>query len=506
MNIKFYCPSCLSEEIYKTNQVAQSGRPRYRCRTCSHRTVNPATNPNNIWFSVPKTKISSHKRFVITSAQNDTPLNDKFFKSILNYCEEEDAKLLVIPVRYKNPDSFHVAIQDKISWPQEIIPYLCDSNLKINKNLTIMGNVKISATGTNPLSGLETISGTTSCIIGHAQLQMKPVATPKNKHTKILHSTGSISEKNYSRTKAGIKGSHHHSFAALVVEVEGDNFWIRQLMSDDTGGFYDLTKYYGPDFVDYDQQMEAIVYGDLHVRFLLDKIKNITFFAGNSIRNTLKPKYNIYHDVHDHSSGSHHTEQDHILKIFQTKNKQNDVRKELDETVKFLDEVGGGYIVKSNHHEHLYKWMNSYQKSDLINADIYYELMEMCRLEINKNSLPDPFKLYLEKYCSVPLEFIGGDDEYMIAGIDCSQHGDRGANGSRPSPNSFANVGNKMVVGHSHSPRIEKGFWQTGTSTVDLEYAKGLSSWLLCHCGIYPNGKRVLLTIVDNKWRPSWAV
>lgn len=502
---KLYCPKCDSTEIHQTKQKAESGKYRWRCTDCRHRTTSPNTKPNQQWFNPSKRQILKNKKFVITSAQNDTSLNVPFFNALLKYCEVENAKLIVIPVRYKNPDSFHNGIAEQYSWPSEIYPYLCDSNIKINDNLTLMGDIKVVATAVNPLQGLDTISGKSSCIIGHAQLAMRMVATPKLKMPKMLHTTGSISLKNYSKTKQGAVGHHHHSFSALVIETEGSKFWFRQLSADDTGGFYDLTKYYTGEKVTNNHSIEALVYGDLHVRHLSTKIKDVTFYNKNSITKTLNPKFKIYHDVHDHESGSHHNEHNHILRMYMHQHGRTDVRKELLETVNFLDSVGGGHVIQSNHHEHLTKWMNSYKKTDLENADLYYQLMELCRLEINKGKVPDPFELYLKKYCKVPLTFVSCDDEFIIKNIDCSQHGDRGANGARPSPRAFANSGNKSIAGHSHQPCIEKGFWSVGTSTTDLEYAKGLSSWLICHAGIYPNGKRVLIPIIDNKWRPSWA-
>lgn len=502
---KLYCPQCDSIDIYQTKQKAESGKYRWKCKDCGHRTTNPNTKPNQHWFNPPKKEILKHKRFVITCAQNDTGLNKPFFNALLNYCEVENAQLVVIPVRYKNPDSFHQGISQGYSWPQETLPYLCDSNIKINEALTIMGDIKVVATAVNPLSGLETISGKSSGIFGHAQMAMRMIANPRNHIPKMIHTTGSISQKNYSRTKQGAVGNHNHSFGALVVETEGKKFWVRQLQADNTGGFYDLTKYYTEDKVTEGHRIEALVYGDVHVRHLNDKIKDVTYTGKNSITENLKPRKKLFHDLHDHESGSHHNEKDHILKMLLVNQSRTDVRKELNESVSFLEEVGGGYIIQSNHHEHLYKWLNSYKKEDPINADVYYELMEMCRLEIKCGVHPDPFKLYLQKYCKTPLTFIDCDDEFLIKGIDCSQHGDRGANGARPSPKAFANAGHKSMSGHSHTPCIEKGFWQVGTSTTDLAYAKGLSSWLITHGGIYPNGKRVLITVVDGKWRPKWT-
>jgi hypothetical protein len=45
------------------------------------------------------------QRYVITSAQNATPINKPFFESLKTYCRLAKATLLVIPYRYKNPTS-----------------------------------------------------------------------------------------------------------------------------------------------------------------------------------------------------------------------------------------------------------------------------------------------------------------------------------------------------------------------------------------------------------------
>jgi hypothetical protein len=59
------------------------------------------------------------------------------------------------------------------------------------------------------------------------------------------------------------------------------------------------------------------------------------------------------------------------------------------------------------------------------------------------------------------------------------------------------------VIGHSHSPGIEGGCYQTGTSSrLVLEYSAGSpSGWMNTHCVVYANGKRALLNAVKGKWR-----
>ena len=62
-------------------------------------------------------------------------------------------------------------------------------------------------------------------------------------------------------------------------------------------------------------------------------------------------------------------------------------------------------------------------------------------------------------------------------------------------------IGAKTIIGHSHSPGIEEGCYQAGTSTnLRLEYNLGPSSWLNAHVVLYGNGKRAILPIIDGLW------
>lgn len=53
-----------------------------------------------------------------------------------------------------------------------------------------------------------------------------------------------------------------------------------------------------------------------------------------------------------------------------------------------------------------------------------------------------------------------------------------------------------------NSCEIRDGIYTSGTSSkLDLGYNKGLSSWSQSHVLTYPNGKRVILTLNNGKWR-----
>jgi hypothetical protein len=100
-----------------------------------------------------------------------------------------------------------------------------------------------------------------------------------------------------------------------------------------------------------------------------------------------------------------------------------------------------------------------------------------------------------------PIQCLGRDESFNLAGIELSMHGDQGPNGTRGSRHNLRRIGVKSIIGHSHSPGIEEGCTQTGTSTpLTLEYNSGPSSWLQCHAVLYANGKRSLLPIIDGEW------
>jgi len=519
-NEKAYCPQCGDEMILAGK--AGSGRQRYKCKSCSHRTTTPLREEErNQYGDLDSGKITKRiselrkikkenpvSRYVITSAQNNTPINKPFFRSLLTYCKENNATLIVIPVRYKNPTSMIQWTKTDMWWPSEVHPFLLDRKLSLNKNLCVMGDIKIVATAVDPVSGLETISGTKSAIFGHAQMRMKMIATPQDRLPKMLHTTGSLSLKNYSSTKAGAKGTHHHITAALVAECSNNAFFVRELLAEPGGAFYDLDKRYDGENIEYNRRIKALVTGDEHIVHSSADVCAATYENKDSIVAVLRPEIIVRHDVLDFYSQNHHHKNNLLRKYAKRINNIDDIRHELKETISYIDRTTPedciNYIVPSNHNDALTRWLNEYNPfGDLINLRFYSELMlKMCD-EIEKTGdIPDAFQLYGEKMFKSKTMFLDRRKSCLIAGIDVAQHGDAGVNGARGSINSYAATEYKSIIGHSHTPGIRFGCYQVGTSSIlNLEYNKGLSSWMNTHAIIYPNGKRSLVNVVEGRWR-----
>lgn len=516
----YKCSSC-GTALSKFGKTP-SGSQRWRCRYCDTTTSTPDTirAAESVDSEVTAARTASiladkaaTRKFVVTSAQNNTPINHPFFKALLRYCEDNKAELLVIPVRYKNPTGWESdsATTAEYAYHTDLIPYLVDTQLILSDDIVIRGDIKIQATAADPVTGLETISGTRSAIFGHAQSRMKVVATPQDKLPKLVQTTGSVSVRNYSNTKAGAKGKHHHTMSAIILSVSKNSFSIRELAADSDGSFYDLDSKYSESGITRGHRAAALVTGDEHVMFNCNKVRLATYHSDDSIVSCFKPKLIVRHDVLDFYSQNHHHKNNRLTRFVKAITSHDNVKDELDLTIDFINKTtpkgAANLIVTSNHNEALMRWLNEYKpERDPLNALIYHELCGAVYGEAawDKSGVtaPDPFELYARGKLEGDYKFLNSRDSHLIEGIDVSQHGHRGANGARGAINSFAQSEYKMIVGHSHSPGIKYGCYQVGTSThLKLEYNSGLSSWINTHCIIYPNGKRTLIHIIKGKWR-----
>lgn len=451
------------------------------------------------------------KRFVITSAQNATEVWQPFWKSLMAFCEKYNAQLIVIPFRYKNPTSiWSENAKNDDWWDPVLVKYMLDKRTMLHDHLVLLADIKTQPTAADPLRGFETMTGPYSAIIGHPKIEMLSVPTPQEKLPKILVTTGCCTVKNYIPSKAGKKAEHHHTYGACLVEMD-ETFHIRQINATKDGSFCDLDWEFYPDRAPEQHRIAGLVLGDVHVDFVDEGVVKATFDKGGIVP-TLDPEEIVWHDVLDFYSGSHH----HRGKVFTNFVKHhtgmNNVYEELKRCFAFIDKYGAGrtnVIVNSNHHNHLERWVRETDpRTDPENAVFWATTFEaMCK---NATMTPrgvtttDPFVFWAHKlqWTFQDSRYLGSDDSYMIKGIEVGYHGDRGANGTRGDIRGYGKIGAKTVIGHSHTPGIRNGVYQTGTSSrLRLEYNQGPSSWLHTHCVIYKNGKRSLINIIDGKWR-----
>jgi hypothetical protein len=337
---------------------------------------------------------------------------------------------------------------------------------------------------------------------------MKTIATPQTTMPKIMTTTGSISEKNnYSPSKAGKKGAFHHSLGAVVVELDGTIFHLRNITGDNRGEFYDLNYKYTPAGREKLDRVEALVTGDEHQWWMSEDVANATYFNDDSIVKVLRPRKIVRHDVADSFSISHWHRNDVITRYLKRSYGQSSLYKELQDAADFINATTPpdteNIIVASNHHDHVTRWLNETDwRQDLENAKIYHEMWCTILDAADDQQRLDPFIWWMSQHVVVPTRWLCRREKVMIAGIMVNMHGDAGPNGAKGSLNNLKNIGVKSIIGHTHSPGIDKGAYQVGTSTIfNLPYTRGPSGWLNTHAIIHPNGKRQLIHVIRGKWR-----
>lgn len=515
------CPKC-GQQTLRRGMFAQSGKRRWMCRGGTHgqevycySTTNPdkpysGRNSRKDAEKNPqfRRKLSGVKRFVITAAQNATPIHEPFFRALKQYCEYHEAELVVIPLRYKNPTSKWTLSQENAEeWDIELHPYLYNQRKKLNENLVLLADIKTQPTAVNPLAGFESLTHGESGILGHTKLQLTTVATPSHRYPKILTTTGAVTLPNYTDSKAGKKGEFHHALAACVVEIIGKKFALRQINATKDGSFIDLDMEYSGTHVKKAQRAAALVFGDTHRASMDRTVEAVTFGPGGMVEQ-LDPENLVFHDLHDGVSTNHHVKKDPFAQVAKRVSLLHLVKEEVMEDVMWLARVCAGrtgVLVASNHDDFLARWLRDQDwRHDPENSEFYLETALHLVKEIKAgNSCPHPFTYWVDKLKGkAPIRCLQRDESFALNGVELSMHGDKGPNGSRGSRKNLRRIGVKSIIGHSHSPGIEEGCYQTGTSTpLRLDYNVGPSSWMHCHCVLYANGKRSLLFIIDGEWR-----
>lgn len=498
------------------------GKTRWRCKTAGvscYSTTNPrgkaVRKQDGTTMKKGKTPIFTRSlggvtRFIVTAAQNATPAHVGFVKAIETACDHLNAEPLVIPLRYKNPTSRWTESQaNEEVWAPEVQPYLYNARKHLNKKLVLMGDVKTQPTAAHPLTGFEALTHGESGILGHTKLQLRTVAAPQRSLPKILTTTGACTLPNYTDSKAGALGAFHHTLGAVMVEIRGKTFHLRQLNGHKVGGtFYDLDRHYCSDAILDAEPALAIVLGDTHV----DSVDPQVTKASDEIIKVLQPGVVVWEDVLDGYAVNPHHKGNVFNALAKIENNRACIEAEVNRALYYIDEHTPedalALVVPSNHNDFLTRWIiDTDPRTTPGNAKFwartFLAMAEQTDLDGSGTKYPEPFAMLgRAALAHRKAKFLERDESYQVAGIELGMHGDEGPNGARGSIRNLARIGVKSIIGHTHSPGINEGCYQVGTSTrLKLEYTSGPSGWLNTHCVVYANGKRSLLNIINGEWR-----
>ena len=450
----------------------------------------------------------SKSRFIITYAQNATKVHEKFFNNIKAYADFIDADIHIIAGRYKNPTSVWSNNNENDEWwASEVLPYLDANRHDIHKYVSILSDVKIQPTAVNPMTGLQGLSGVNSCVFGSPKVQMEMIPVLEGNKPKMMCTTGAVTVKNYTDSKAGKKGEFHHTFGFVVVEIKDKNdFFIRQVTADDkTGNFTDLCYRVEDSLVNKIDSIEGIILGDLHCGHHDEEVVDKTLV----LMSKLQPKHVVIHDVFDGDSISHHQMKDPFMQYGKEVNNKNDLGLELKNMMDILQrfkKFENVVIVRSNHDDFLDRWLKNedWKKQPTFkNAGLYMELsgklLKQYENYLNgdvKGIIPELINEEFPEYIT-----LGRSSSYKIKGFECGLHGDVGSNGARGSVENYRKLNTKIVVGHSHTPSRKDNALSVGTSTkLRVGYNTGPSSWLQSHVIIHKDGRAQHINFINGEY------
>ncbi|PWT75521.1 MAG: hypothetical protein C5B59_08565 [Bacteroidetes bacterium] len=466
------------------------------------------------------------KRYILTSAQNNTHVHKEFWENLQAMAEHYHAKILVGTFSYNQNNYGKLAVKKGTKKPYEntlwfdpaFAQYISDERIELAPGLLWAGNMNILPTEDNPISGLETYGGSTSVVFPHTKIEMRSIATTPDMPVKMIYTTGTVTQMNYLQKKLGIKAEHHHRYAFLLVEVDSQgNWWVRQVAARKNGhNIQDLNVVAeGGKIISTDAAIEAVTWGDLHSTNVQPEVVE----ASLNMLDELRPKYQFLHDILEGVSiNRHYVKHAPLPHLYFHRwlrglhRVEEELSRSKEVVERYLRPWCKTVVADSNHDGYwLESWLNKYDyRYDPANAELFLRLQTYMYEQIRAGSVPKNVNL-IQRVMEVEagikpgaIKFLLPDESFEIREVECGMHGHLGPDGAFGSPSNLAKIGKKATTAHTHSCGIYHGLYVAGTSsklTRDWDYTVGPSSWSHSHVVLYPNGQRAIVTMKGGKWK-----
>jgi hypothetical protein len=318
----------------------------------------------------------------------------------------------------------------------------------------------------------------------------------------MMLTTGACTVPNYTDSKSGKIGQFHHTLGCVIVEIDGDDFYVRQITADErSGNFTDLINLVEDGRVVRAERVEAIVLGDIHVGDHDPECITSTL----TLCDVLQPKTVVLHDVLNGHSINRHESKNPFAKFAKMKTNDHSLKKEIDDVIGFTEaleeemEYATNFVVVNSNHD---AWIEAYLinqdwKKDVENA---LEYMEYSTLLLKGFAKKGILATILDNNID-GIETLALDESYRLKDWELGVHGHEGANGSRGNPNQFKKLSTKMITGHTHTPSRVDGVVTVGTSTyLRVGYNTGASGWLQSHAIINADGRVQQINCINYKF------
>lgn len=475
------------------------------------------------------------KRYVLTSAQNNTYIHEGVWKNLKAIATHYGAEIIVGTFTYNQNHFGHLSVkrhkakgyQYSMWYDPQITPFIQDERIQLANGLVWCGEYNALPTNHNPLASLESYTGRKSAIFPHAKLAMRSVPAFQGEAVKLNFTTGTVTLRNYIQKREGNIAEFHHVYGGLLVEVDSKgHWWVRQLNHDEgTNTMQDLRVVAKDgEIISTDTDAESITWGDIHGTMSDDKVVSLS----QEMLDYLRPNTQFLHDILEGAAINRH-----ILKIgaqnaphyafYRWLRGLHRVDEEFRRSAEIIKQYFRpwckAYAPDANHDAWwLHSWLNRYDyRVDPANSEFFLDLQKYMYGELRAGQGNEtreqlmPRDVNMMQYAlgkfgitEDDLDVLLDDESKKICDgkIECAMHGHLGANGTFASPEQLSKMARKANIGHTHSAGIWNGLYVAGTSSkLKWSYNNGPSSWTHSHVITYPNGKRAIVTMFDGKWR-----
>lgn len=451
-----------------------------------------------------ETTVLDGNTFVVTCAQNNTEVNP-VFNQLEQLAEKLGGSLVVMPVHY-NKAAFSQAVESKTeNFANEVQPFLLESNVWLGGlgGVLLQVDAAVLPTAKQPVNAaIQLNAGEAVTVVASPKQDMQQIAVMLGQGDNLRQAwtTGICTQYNYTRSRAGAEAESGHKFGGLIIRVTGNTAHVTNIYQGDDGSLL----HWELESVPVD-----VVLGDLHCEM---EDKQVTLDTQEWL-NVLDVENIAAHDILHFATASHHNRKS-AKHNYAMLSAGHNVAKDLEKVADVINSYSALceqlFCVESNHNSAIDNWLDdtSAYINDAGNNKTWLMLNYGLRDCIDNGvELTGGLELALSDSWEYANE-LGIDLDSNItfghkhkrenwSGVEVSQHGHKGQNGSFGSTALFGKSGLTMVTGHTHTPAIRgKAFTVGVTASLDQFYNRGgLSSWNHANAVIMPNGTVQLVTL-----------
>lgn len=216
-------------------------------------------------------------RFLISSAQDDTPVHEDFLNNMIAYADHIGAHIFIGGHTYQlglfEDNSAAANVYDR-----RLTQYLCHDRVQLTPDVLYLGSANILPTTANPLNGWMTQNSGNHVILPHSRIALQSIPRLQGQSPRYAVSTGTCTLPNYTARAAGQKSIFHHTYGFLLVEIDTDGeVFLRPVSAAEDGTFQDLNTIVSNGICYGDQRIKAITWGDIHHEMLDPTIAAASF-------------------------------------------------------------------------------------------------------------------------------------------------------------------------------------------------------------------------------------